>query len=92
MPVHPSLVYKLINEPTHLTGNSSSCIDIIFTSQSSLVMESGVHFSLHPNFHHRIVFAKFNLKIYYPPPYELQIWHYDKANTDLIHRSIHEFS
>ena len=24
---------QLINEPTHLTGNSSSCIDLIFTSQ-----------------------------------------------------------
>ena len=45
-------------------------------------MESGVHSSLHPNCHHQIVFAKINLKIYYPPPYEREIWHYEKANAE----------
>ena len=43
---------QLINEPTHLRGNSSSCIDLIFTSQPNLFMESGGHSSLHPNCHH----------------------------------------
>ena len=32
-------------------------------------MESGAHSSIHPNFHHQIVFAKFNLKIFYQPPH-----------------------
>ena len=54
-------------------------------------MESGAHSSLHPNCHHQIVFAKINLKIYYPPPYEREIWHYEKANADHIHRSIDQF-
>ena len=43
---------QLINEPTHRTGNSSSCIDLLSCSQPNLVMESGVHPSLHPNCHH----------------------------------------
>ena len=79
---------QLINEPTHLTANSSSCIDLIFTSQPNLVMESGVHSSLHPSCHHQIVLAKINLKFCYPPPYKREIWHYEKANADLIRRSI----
>ena len=54
-------------------------------------MESGVHSSLHPNCHHQIVFAKINLKIYYPPPYKRKIWHYEKANADLICGSIDQF-
>ena len=54
-------------------------------------MESGVHSSLHPNCHHQIVFAKINLKIYYPPPYEREIWHYEKENADLIRRLINQF-
>ena len=29
-------LYQLINEPTHLFENSSSCIDLIFTSQPNL--------------------------------------------------------
>ena len=66
---------QLINEPTHLPANSFSCNDLIFTSQLNLVMEFGVHSSLHPNCHHQIVFAKINLKICYPPPYEREIWH-----------------
>ena len=61
---------QLINEPTHLVVDSSSFIDLIFTSQPNLVIESGVHSSLHPNCHHQVTYPKFNLKIHYPPPYE----------------------
>ena len=78
---------QLINKPTHLTANSFSSIDLIFISQSNVVMESGVHSSPHANFHHQIVFAKINLKICYPLPYEREIWHYEKTNVDLICRS-----
>ena len=77
-------LHQLINEPTHLLQNSSLCIDLIFTSQPNSVVESGVHPSLHPNCHHQTIFAKFNLKIYYPPPYSREVWHYKKADTDLI--------
>ena len=35
------------NEPTHLTKNSSSCIDLMFTSQPTLVMKPGLNSSLH---------------------------------------------
>ena len=45
-------LHHLIQEPTHIIKMSSSCIDLIFTSQPNLVMESGVHSYLHPNCHH----------------------------------------
>ena len=61
---------------------------MIFISQPNFVMESGVHLSLHPNCYHQINYAKFNLKIYYPSPYEWEIWHYEKPNIDHIRRSI----
>ena len=54
-------LYQLFQEPTHTRNLSSSCIDLIFTSQPNLVMESGVYSSLHPSCHHQIIFAKFNL-------------------------------
>ena len=47
-----------------LHQDCSSCIDLMFTSQPNIVVESGVHPSLHPNLHNEIVFAKFNLKIF----------------------------
>ena len=55
-------------------------------------LNSGVHSSLHANCHHQIVFAKFDLKIYYPPPYEREVWHYQEADSILIRRAIHEFN
>ena len=37
------------------------------------------------------IFAKFNLDIVSPPPYEREIWHYQKVNIDLITRAINSF-
>ena len=62
-------LYKVINEPTHILENSSSCIDLIFTSQLNLITESGVHPWLNPNCHHQVIYAKFNSKVHCPPPY-----------------------
>ena len=52
---------QIIKEATHILESSSSCIDLIYTKQPNLVVESGVHPSLYLNCHHQIVFAKFNL-------------------------------
>ena len=57
---------QLINEPTYITIHSSSCIDLLF--QPNLVMESGINSLLHKNWYHQIIYAKFNIKIYYLPP------------------------
>ena len=83
---------QIIKEPTHMSNTSSSCIDLIFTSQPNLITDSGVHSSLHSNCHHQIVFAKFNLHVVYPPPYLREIWHYREANTRLIRRTIKEIN
>ena len=34
---------QLVKELTHISNTSSSCIDLIFTSQQNLVTDSGVH-------------------------------------------------
>ena len=60
---------QLISEPTHLLPMSSSFIDLILTNQPNMVMNSGVFPPIHQNCHHKIVFAKVNLNIFYPPPY-----------------------
>ena len=60
---------QLISEPTHILQNSSSCIDLIFTDQPNLVINSGIKPSLHENCHHQITYVKFNLQMIYPPPY-----------------------
>ena len=57
---------QLISEPSHILKNSSSCIDLIFTDQPSLIIDSGTHPSLHPNCHHKIIHCKIDLEIIYP--------------------------
>ena len=60
---------QLVCEPTHILPNLSLCIDLIFINQDKFTRNSGVYTSLHPNFHHPIVYAKLNSKIEYPPHY-----------------------
>ena len=82
---------QIIKEPT-LIVDSLLCIDLVFTTQPNLVMESGVLSSLHSKCHHHMTFAKFNLKIHYPLPYEQEVWNYQKANVDQIRQAIRMFS
>ena len=84
-------LHQMINEAVHILESSSSCIDLIFTSQPNLITELGVHLSLHPNFYHQIIFAKVDLEIHYPPPYIRDVWNYQAANTNLIRREVDMF-
>ena len=54
-------------------------------------MESEIHSLLHSNCLHQIVFAKFNLSIFYLPPYERTVWYYQRAITELIRIAIDQF-
>ena len=55
-------------------------------------MESGVCSSFYSSCHHQIVFAKFNLKLCYPPPYARQVWHFKKEETNIIRRALNDFN
>ena len=57
-------LHQLINKPTHILQNSTSCIVLVFLSQPNLVIELGVHSSLYSSCHYQIVFVKLNLKIW----------------------------
>ena len=43
---------QILKEATHILESSSSCIGLIFTIQCNLVVDYGVHTSLHQNCHH----------------------------------------
>ena len=79
---------QLINEPTHIQTSSSSCLDLIFTDQPNLSINSGVHPSLHSNCHHQIVHSSVNLNIHYPPPYQWLTWDYKKADSTKIRQAL----
>ena len=72
-------------------GESRSCIDLIFTDQPNLVVESGVHPSLHEQCHHQLVYGKLSVSNVKLPPYKRRIWYYDKADFVAIMKSIEMF-
>ena len=71
---------QVISQQTHLLQNSLFYIDLIFTDQLNLAVDSGFHPSLHPNCHHQIIFCKFNLMI----EYEHLVWDYKHSDENAI--------
>ena len=61
---------QLTDEPTHIINDSSSCIDLIITSQLFLFVEHGIHPSLFENCHQEIVHGK--------------LWDYNNADIDTL--------
>ena len=53
-----------------------------------MVIDIGVHPSLHTNCHHQIPFSRYNLTVEYPPPYERLVWDSNKANTESIKQAL----
>ena len=83
-------LHQLISEPTHFFRDDCdpSCIDIILTDQPNLILDSGVRPSLDPTVKHQITFCKLNFKIPPPPKFRRKVWHFKKAQQELISRSI----
>ena len=61
-------LHQLVNQPTYITDNSSSCIELIVTYQPNLFLECDIHPSLDSNCHHQINYAKLNVQCPPLPP------------------------
>ena len=82
----------VIFEPTNFDpGKKPSCIDLIVTDQPNLILDSETRASLDHFCHHQIIYCKVNFRIPSPTPYERKIWHFNRANTAAIKRSIISF-
>ena len=80
---------QLINEPAHCVNGSSSCIDLVFTSNTNLVTDFGLDPALYKTCHHNLVFGKINFNIPLPAPIYR---HYKSANVKMIQKAIIDFS
>ena len=84
---------QLISEPTNFEPNKNpSCIDLVFTDQPNIVLESGTRSSLDTFCHHQLTYCRTNFMIPPPPAFERTIWDYAKANVRLIRRSLENFA
>ena len=83
---------QVISEPTNFEPNKNpSCIDLIVTDQPNMILDCGTRASLDSHCHHQIIHCKVNFKIPPPLPFERKIWHYNRANSAAIKRSINNF-
>ena len=83
---------QVISEPTNFEpGKKHSCIDLIVTDQPNIILDSGTRAPLDPYCHHQITYCKVNFRIPPPPPLERKIWHFNRANTAAIKRSMKNF-
>ena len=78
---------QLISETTHILQNLSSYINLSFTNQPNLVINSGIK-PLHENCYYQITHTKFNLQIIYPPPYQRLVWDFKNANASSIRKAL----
>ena len=85
-------LHQLISEPTHLMGDSKSCIDLIFTDRPNLFIKSGVQPSLHEQCNRQIVYERLSVSNIAIPPCTHKIWYYDKVDFVAIRKSIEMFS
>ena len=82
---------QLIAGPTHILPTSCSCTDLLFNNKSNMVVDSVVFPSNYQSCHHQIVFAKVNLKIFYPTSFTRRIWDYNNANHKTLNNAIDGF-
>ena len=63
-------------------------MDLIVTDQPSLVVDSGVHSTLHEI--HQITYCKLNRKIVYTPPYDRLVWDFKRPDVNAITTAINQ--
>ena len=91
IPLHRLCYSQIIDKPTHFTNSPSSFIDLIFTSNPSIIVDSGIEKSLFSSCHHDIIYGKINFRVPLPPPQFRTIWDYKNADASSIQRAIENF-
>ena len=83
---------QLIVEPTHFTENTSSIIDLVFTSNKSNILSSGVGDPfLEQNVqYHCPVYFLLNFHKIIAPASQRHIWLYERRDYQSFSRDIHE--
>ena len=64
---------QLINKPTHFINGTSSCIDLILSSNVSFIRNYGIEQSIYEKCHHNITYGTLDFNVTLPPPYYREI-------------------
>ena len=80
-------LFQIIDEPTHVTENSSSLLDIIITDSPAYIIDSGIWAPIGDPFHSSI-FCKFQLQFNREGKYKRQIFNYEQCNYNLMNAAV----
>ena len=83
---------QLTKNPALFVNSSASCINLILSTNKSLLNDCGIDPRLYDIRHHIIIFGKVNFKIPLPPPLYRGIWDCKDANNKTIQKSIRTFN
>ena len=85
-------LHHIFKEPTHISNTLSSYVDLIFTTQPSLIPESGVQSSLNPNCYYQLLssnsFSKIELTYCMSITLFIEDLALKEANTETCHQRI----
>ena len=83
---------QILDEPTHMPSDTTStCIDLIITSNPSAIIDHGVLPSLDPRCKHQIIYSQINFHVPPPPKYKRTIWDYKACNLTALRRDLLAF-
>ena len=79
---------QIINQPTNITKESSSCIDLAFGTSPNLISNTDVDLSLFHKCHHSLRYSIIDFNVPLPPPYLREVWDYENPNSSYIQTSV----
>ena len=83
---------QIIFESAHFPNNSLSCIDLIITSNPSIIVDLGIEKSLCSSSHHNIIYEKINFRVLLPQRHLRTISDYKNADIDSIQCAVENFN
>ena len=83
---------QIIDEPTHMPSDTTStCIDLIISSNPAAIIDHGVLPSFDPRCKHQVIYSQINFHVPPPPKYKRTIWDYKACNLSALKRDLEAF-
>ena len=78
----------MINKPTHITKESSSCIALTFATSPNVIRETGVELTVFERCYHNLIYVIIDFKVPPPPSYLREVRDYENANVNHIQSAV----
>ena len=82
---------QMIDKTTCYINESSSCIDLVFSSNVNLIKSYGDEKSFYEKGDHNIIYGTLNFNMPLSLPYYRELWDFKSANIECIQKSINNF-